>query len=61
MYVNDHFRGRLFSASASLLFFISDKVMKWQFPALAAAEALSHLAIALRSIFLPGAPQLFRR
>ncbi len=61
MHVNDPFRGRLFTAPASLLFFVSSEFLKWQFPALAAAGALSHVATALRSIFLPSAAQLFRR
>jgi len=61
VYANEHFRGKLFSISASLLFFLSGELLKWQFPVVAAGEKLALLAALFRSAFLPSALQLIRR
>jgi len=58
---NDPFRGRLFYIPASLLFFLSAELLKWQCPVLAASEELALSSAHLRSIFLTYAPQLLRR
>jgi hypothetical protein len=58
---NDHFRGRLFIISASLLFFLSREILKWQYPINAAGEKLAFLVATLRSVFLPASPQAARR
>jgi hypothetical protein len=51
----DHFRGGLLSLSVSLLFFLSSELLKWQFPAQAAGQAVSMIVAALRSALLPAA------
>jgi hypothetical protein len=61
VYPNRYFRGRLFSLAASLLYFFSGELLKWQFPALAVGEALARAAAVLRSTFSTLAPQPVRR
>jgi hypothetical protein len=61
VYDNHYFRGRLFSVSASLLYFFSGELLKWQFPVLAVGEALARSAAVLRCTFSTFAPQLIRR
>jgi hypothetical protein len=48
-----HLRGRLASVSASLLLVFSREILKWQFPAFAAAEKLGIALTALRRAFFP--------
>ncbi|MGB7845768.1 MAG: hypothetical protein WBL63_09155 [Candidatus Acidiferrum sp.] len=61
MHSNVHFRGKLYSAAASLLLSLSGELLKWQFPVAAAGEKLALLAAVLRSACLPPAPELLRR
>jgi hypothetical protein len=61
VYPTNHFRGRLFSISASLLLFVSGELLKWQFPVTAAGEKIALLAAVLRTCLLPSAAQAFRR
>jgi hypothetical protein len=61
VYDNRYFRGRLFSVSASLLYFFSGELLKWQFPVLAVGEALGRAAAVVRCTFSTSAPQLMRR
>jgi hypothetical protein len=61
VYLNNHFRGRLSSISASLLLFVSGELLKWQFPFTAAGEKTALLVAVLRSCLLPPAAQAFRR
>jgi len=59
--LNNHFPGRLLWISASLLFFLSNEVAKWQFPIHAASEKLALLASAVRSSFWTTAVDAARR
>ena len=61
MLYNHYFRGRLFVISASLLFFVSREILKWQYPINAAGEKLASLVAALRSVFLPASLHAARR
>ena len=61
MDANRHFRGKLFSVTASLVLFLSSELLKWQFPVVAASEKIALLAAALRSTSEPFALQLVRR
>ena len=60
MAVNLHFRGKLCSVPASLLF-VSGELLKWQFPAAAAGEKFALLAGLLRAFFPRPALQAIRR
>jgi hypothetical protein len=61
VYGNESVRGRLAIVSASLVFSLSNEILKWQFPANAVAEKITFLRAALRSMFLSVSPQLIRR
>ena len=51
MQLNNYFRGGLFPIAASLVFFLSGELLKWQFPFTAAAEKVTRLAAVLRTQF----------
>jgi hypothetical protein len=59
--LNNRLLGRLDWISASLLFFLSNEVLKWQFPVHAAGEKLAILAGALRSALWPASLHTTRR
>jgi hypothetical protein len=61
VYASVHFRGKLFSAAASLLVFLSGELLKWQFPVAAAGEKLALFAAVVRPAALSSATQLSRR
>ena len=61
MYANHHFRERLDSRSASLLYFFSGELLKWQFPAVALSQAAAHLSAIARYFFTASPPELSRR
>lgn len=61
MFIDQQFRGRQYSIAASLVFFLSGEVLKWQFPALAASEKLSQLVAILCPKSFPSALELIRR
>lgn len=61
MRLSQHFQGRLLHLPASLLLFLSEEVLKWQFPIFAAGEKLAQLVALLRGAFLSSDPQLSRR
>jgi len=54
-------RGRLFRKAASLLVLFSEEALKWQFPALAAGEKLTALAMVLRRQFPQASVALIQR
>jgi hypothetical protein len=53
--------GRLLTISASLLFLLSNEVLKWQFPIDAASEKLAIVVLGVRSVFGSAVPLLVRR
>jgi hypothetical protein len=54
-------RGKLLLSAASLVLFLSGEILKWQFPATAAAEKLASLANLLRAYFFRPIPQIVHR
>jgi len=61
VYPNHHFRGKLFSVPASLLFFLSGELLKWQGPVLAAREKVALVSAHVRAIPMTSAAQFLRR
>jgi hypothetical protein len=57
----DPMRGELSAMAASLLVFLSEELLKWQFPAMAAGEKLALLASALNMNIPQSALALIRR
>ena len=53
--------GKLYPNAASLLFWATQKLLKWQTPIVAASELLAVFALFLRARFLQPAAQSARR
>jgi hypothetical protein len=61
VYTNDQIRGRLVDIVASLLFSLSNEILKWQFPVNATMEKLAVLAAGVRSTLQSTFLQFARR
>ena len=61
MKVNHYFRGRLSGWAASLVYSLPNEILKWQYPANAAAEKLVQLRIWLPPILRFLSPQATQR